>query len=149
MSHPPEIQSAHAILLVSGRYALQLRDNKPTISSPGTWSLFGGMIQPGETPMQTIKREIAEELGLEPRQFHPFGFQDYYSDFEKAVIRTWFFSCEVTRLWPGHRLTEGQAAAVFAFEELAGLPMPPVMRQVLTRFHQAPETGSKPSGDNR
>jgi 8-oxo-dGTP diphosphatase len=149
MNHVPEIQSAHAILLVSGGYALQLRDDKPTISAPGTWSLFGGMIRQGETPMQTIKREIAEELGLEPGQFHPFGFQDYYSDFEKEVIRTWFFSCEVTRLWPGHQLTEGQAAAVFAFEELAGLSMPPVMRQVVTRFHQAPGAGSEPAGGDR
>lgn len=38
----PEIQSAHAILLVSGNYVLQLRDDKPTISARGQWSLFGG-----------------------------------------------------------------------------------------------------------
>ncbi len=114
---------------------MQLRDEKPTISAPGAWSLFGGMIQKGETPLQTIKREIAEELCIEPGQFQPLGFKDYYSDFEKEVIRTWFFSCEVTRLWPGHTLTEGQGAAVFAFEELSCLSMPPVMRQVLTHFH--------------
>jgi len=137
MNNVIEVQSAHAILLVSGRYALQLRDDKPTISSPGTWSLFGGMIQNGETPLQTIKREIAEELCIEPEQFLPFGFKDYYADFEKEVIRTLFFVADVTPIWDGHILTEGQAAAVFGFEELSDLRMVAVMRQVLTRFHQA------------
>ena len=142
MNNAPEVQSAHAILLVSGRYALQLRDDKPTISSPGTWSLFGGMIRKGETPMQTIKREIAEELCIEPEQFHPSGFKEYYSDFENDVIRTWFYVADVTRIWSEHTLTEGQGTAVFAFEELSGLSMPPVMRQVLIQFHQAQGAGS-------
>lgn len=142
----PKFQSAHAILMVSGGYALQLRDDKPTISAPGTWSLFGGMRRQGETPLQTIQREIAEELGIEPGEFLPFGFQDYYSDFEKDLIRTWFFVADVTGLWPGHRLTEGQGTEVFAFAELARLTMPPVMRQVLTQFHRirsATQTGDE------
>lgn len=136
LDQAPKFQSAHAILLVAGGYALQLRDDKPTISAPGTWSLFGGMMQKGETPLHTIKREIAEELCIEPEQFHPFGYKDYYADFEQEKIRTWFFIADVTLKWSGHILTEGQAASVFAFEELSGLRMPPVMRQVLTHFHQ-------------
>jgi 8-oxo-dGTP diphosphatase len=146
MNNAPEIQSAHAILLVSGRYALQWRDDKPTISAPGTWSLFGGMIQQGETPSQAIQREIAEELCIEPGAFQPFGFQDYFSDFEKVVIRTWLFVSDVTLVWPDHILTEGQGAAVYAFQELAGLSIPPVMRQVLTQFHHEKNVKQCPDG---
>jgi 8-oxo-dGTP pyrophosphatase MutT (NUDIX family) len=73
-----KIQSAHAILIVSERYAMQLRDNKPNISSPGIWSLFGGLIRKGEKPMHAIEREIDEELCIKPERFQPFRFIDYY-----------------------------------------------------------------------
>ena len=125
------MQSSHAILLLDGLYILQLRDNEPDIAAPGTWSLFGGMIQKGETPVEAIKREMAEELCIETCFFQPFGFRDYYSDFEGSVIRTWFFVSDVTSLWPGHRLTEGQDVQVFQFDELLMLAVPPVMRQVI------------------
>ena len=148
LAQAPKFQSAHAILMVSGGYALQLRDDKPTISAPGTWSLFGGLIRPGETPMQTIQREIAEELCIEPGEFLPLGFTDYFSDFEKEVIRTWFFVAEVTGLWPGHKLTEGQGAEVFAFADLARLTMPPVMRRRLTQFHRLKSSTHAGAGSN-
>jgi len=35
----PEVKTAHAILLLSGNYVLQLRDNKSGIAAPGQWSL--------------------------------------------------------------------------------------------------------------
>jgi 8-oxo-dGTP diphosphatase len=127
----PHLQSAHAILRVNNGYALQLRDNRPDIAAPGTWSLFGGMIQEGETPVETIKREIAEELCIETCFFQPFGFRGYYSDFEGSVIRTWFFVSDVTPPWSGHRLTEGQDGRVFRFDALQALVMPSVMRQVI------------------
>lgn len=135
LKNTPKIQSAHAILLVSGRYALQLRDEKPTISAPGAWSLFGGMIQAGEVPLETIIREIEEELCIKPGHFQSFGCKDYYSSFEDDVIRTWFFVSDATRVWDGHILTEGQSTGLFAFEELSCLTIPPVMEEVLTKFH--------------
>jgi 8-oxo-dGTP diphosphatase len=47
-----------------GRVAFQLRDNRPDVSYPDYWGLFGGWLEPGETPEQAIQREMAEELGL-------------------------------------------------------------------------------------
>lgn len=49
-----------------GRYLLQLRDDKPDILHPGAWGLFGGGIEPGETPDQAVRRELTEEIGLVP-----------------------------------------------------------------------------------
>ena|SRR3990167_6105726 len=41
---------------------LQLR-TKDAKKYPGTWGFFGGGIEPGETPVETVKRECFEELG--------------------------------------------------------------------------------------
>jgi ADP-ribose pyrophosphatase YjhB (NUDIX family) len=102
------------------------------------------MIQEGETPVEAIKREIAEELCIETCFFQPFGFRDYYSDFEGSVIRTWFFVSDVTPLWSGHRLTEGQDGSIFRLDELRALVMPPVMRQAIEDY----EARYKQSGES-
>jgi len=47
-----------------GKILFQLRDNKPNIPNPGLWAIFGGGMNPGETPKKTAIREIKEELGL-------------------------------------------------------------------------------------
>ena len=134
--HVPEIQSAHAILLLHDKYILQLRDNKPTIAAPGQWSLFGGLRRASETPFDAIKREIYEELSIKPREFQYLWFSDYSSSFEKEVIRTWFFVSDVSPVWHEHELREGQAARPFDFEQINSLEMPLVMRQTIKRFHK-------------
>ena len=135
----PKIQSAHAILILDGDYILQLRDNKPTIAAAGQWSLFGGEIKLGETPLQTIKREVYEELSIEPAEYSYLWFTDYHSPFAKTIIRTWFFASDVTAVWLGHKLREGKAVRPFRFEQLPRLDMPQVMCQTLERFHQQRE----------
>ena len=134
--HVPKIQSAHAVLILNGNYILQLRDDKPTIAAAGQCSLFGGKIKNGETPLQSIKREVYEELSIKPAEYSYSWFIDYFSPFEKTVIRTWFFASDVTTVWPSHRLREGKAVKTFSFKQLAGLDMPQVMYQALERFHQ-------------
>jgi ADP-ribose pyrophosphatase YjhB (NUDIX family) len=131
----PKFQTSHAILLVSDKYVLQLRDNIPTISAAGQWSLFGGMKNDNETPLQAINREVLEELSVKPGGYKFLWFTDYYSDFERAMIRTYFFVVDVTAVWHEHRLTEGQAVGVFKFEQLADLDVASVMREAIEKYH--------------
>jgi len=137
----PKFQTAHTILCVSGRYILQLRDNKKTISAPGTWSLFGGKIQTGEKPEEAIKREIYEELNIKPKMFRFLWSMDYYSDFEKEMVRTYLFVSDISSVWHDHKLMEGQGVGLFSFEQISNLDIPTVMRETIERFHsQAKET---------
>lgn len=46
------------------RLLLQLRDDKPTLRYPNTWTLFGGAVEPGEPPVRAVVRELQEELEL-------------------------------------------------------------------------------------
>src|SRR5215211_1512993 len=36
---------------------------------PNVWDVFGGHIEPGEQPEQTLVRELEEELGLKPTKW--------------------------------------------------------------------------------
>lgn len=130
----PAIQSAHAILIVREKYVLQLRDDKPNIPAPGLWSLFGGMKKANETPLAAIRREISEELSIEPSKYQYLGFVDYYASFENDIIRTWFFLSDVTELWAIHKLKEGRAASLFSFNEIRTMDMPLVMKGAIENF---------------
>src|SRR5205085_11015572 len=55
-----------ALIVVDGSgYLLQRRDNVPQIFFPDHWGLFGGAIDPGETPEAALRRELREELMLD------------------------------------------------------------------------------------
>ncbi|HUD88228.1 MAG TPA: NUDIX domain-containing protein [Xanthobacteraceae bacterium] len=54
--------AAAIIVTGDGRYLLQLRDDIPGIFYPGHWGCFGGAIGAGETPLEALRRELAEEL---------------------------------------------------------------------------------------
>ncbi len=58
--------AAAAIIRVdAGGFLLQLRDAKPDIWYPDSWGLFGGGVEPGEDPLEALKRELREELELD------------------------------------------------------------------------------------
>jgi 8-oxo-dGTP diphosphatase len=57
------LEIAVAMLERQGQWLLQLRDDIAGIVHPGTWGLFGGHLDPGETPEQAVRRELLEEIG--------------------------------------------------------------------------------------
>ncbi len=60
------VEVALAMLQRDGRWLIQLRDESPTIVAPGCWGLFGGHLEPGETPGQALRRELLEEISWQP-----------------------------------------------------------------------------------
>ena len=65
----------------AGKLLIYLRDDKPTISFPNHWDLFGGMVEQGETPQQALVREVQEEIGVTLNGFTLF--KQYYSGSEQ------------------------------------------------------------------
>lgn len=62
----PTVPTTTAALLVNDRrqYLLHLRDANKPIQNAGQWSLPGGHPEEGESPEETIARELLEETGL-------------------------------------------------------------------------------------
>ena len=71
------VHVAIAILYQQGQFLMQLRDNITGIVYPGHWGLFGGHLEPGETPVVAVERELIEEIGHAPPGLSEFGC---YSD---------------------------------------------------------------------
>ncbi|MFS4505069.1 NUDIX hydrolase [Clavibacter sp. Sh2141] len=118
----------------AGRILLQLRDDIPTIPFPGMWAIPGGMLEPAETPLACIVREVAEELGVEIAP----------ADVTHLMTRTRSYGVEHTftaRLdVPAEeiRLTEGQRVAWFPVAEAVELGLAyedaDVLREVAERI---------------
>ncbi|MFH1855426.1 MAG: NUDIX domain-containing protein [bacterium] len=103
------------------KYLFVLRDNKPNIPEPNMWGLLGGGIEQNERPIDTVKREIKEELDIEV-----FNIKHIYS--KKKVHTVQGQEYEIN----GHYfmgetniedlsnivLNEGQKASFFSLEEI-------------------------------
>lgn len=123
---PERATHAHALIRVDGKYALQLRDDDaPT--SPGVWGLFGGTIEPDESPWAAIVREIAEELDLDAGAAVSIGQYEH----------TAMFVFEATDHWPAHVLHEGQAAALFTAEQTLKLNLAPHVKLAIQDYEAA------------
>ena len=68
---------ALAMLKRDGLWLLQLRDNIENILYPGHWGLFGGHLDPEETPLQAVMRELKEEINWAPNQPLQHWFSDH------------------------------------------------------------------------
>jgi 8-oxo-dGTP pyrophosphatase MutT (NUDIX family) len=130
--------TAAIILGADGRYLLQQRDDKPEIFYPGHWGLFGGAMEPGETPAEGLARELREELGLATSRAEKFvGFRFDLSALAQGTVERQIF---VVRLSPGQERTltlgEGRAMRFFAPHEwMPPLPMVPYDSFALWLYH--------------
>lgn len=113
-----------------GRVILQHRD-KDAPTRPGYWSFFGGQMEEGETPEQTVRRELKEELGIELADLK--FFKRYEHQGEDGVREVFIFIAPLTipieRLKKQQR--EGQGLGIFTFEQLKDLKISDNSRAIL------------------
>ncbi|WP_295475322.1 NUDIX hydrolase [Synechococcus sp. UW140] len=106
----PEV--ALAMLEREGRWLLQLRDDIDGIVYPGTWALFGGHLESGESPAQAVQRELKEEINWTTTQLEP-----WFSQSSPQRIAH-FFRAALTVPLSALTLLEGQDMALASLEEL-------------------------------
>ena len=116
--------AAAIILTEDGRYLMQLRDDIPGIFYPGHWGCFGGAIGAGETPLQALRRELAEELEFTAtagEEFISFDF-DLTRLEQGRKFRTYFeFAVSADQI-ARFVLHEGAGLRTFTANELFALP---------------------------
>jgi 8-oxo-dGTP diphosphatase len=103
---------ALALLEREGRWLLQLRDDVPGIVAPGHWGLFGGHLDPGETPEQALRRELLEEIAW---QAGPLTFA-FRQDRPERVLH--YFHAPLPVPLEALRLLEGQDLALVSLAEM-------------------------------
>jgi ADP-ribose pyrophosphatase YjhB (NUDIX family) len=116
-----------------GRLLLVLRARAP---AAGTWSLPGGRVEPGETDAEAVRREVAEETGLDVEPGPLVGSVDRDGP-GGVVYEIHDYDCTVT----GGTLVAGDDAAEVRWVDHAavrGLPCSPGLVETLTAWAVLP-----------
>ncbi len=106
------VEVALALLERDGLWLLQLRDDIEGIVAPGCWGLFGGHLEPGESPEEGLRRELQEEIAYTAANLQPWWRLE-----NDGRVRHFFrgpLSCPLGDL----RLLEGQDLALVSLKEL-------------------------------
>lgn len=153
----PEAANASALIYNDrGEYLLHLRDYFPgLIWEPGMWSLLGGGREPQDATLEdTVRRELAEEAGLDLADLTPFA-TEYASDDAGATVSIAIY----TGRWNGDprelHLTEGVMLAWFTPDDLHRLRIADTTSDLVRRHaasfpaNTAPRSGLAPQEERR
>ncbi|MBU1110978.1 NUDIX domain-containing protein [Patescibacteria group bacterium] len=125
------MKKAVKIILVNkdNKVLLQLRDAQHSHS--GSWSLFGGHIDEGETPADALIREIKEELNHELTNFQ-FIKKTMVDTFGEVYWYQGIMNVGLSEL----TLIEGDDFNFFTYGELSKLKISPESKKRLIEFFE-------------
>ena len=110
---PFYIEISQAFIAIDNRFLLQLRDFKPTIVYPGHWGFFAGHWETGETAEAAMRRELQEELSLQPQDLNFLG-----SFIVEGNRRIHVHKFQLNNGLESLTLQEGQEIGAFTKEEI-------------------------------
>jgi 8-oxo-dGTP diphosphatase len=125
---------AGALFDADGRVLLAQRPEGKHLA--GGWEFPGGKVDPGETALQALKRELREELGIETHSARPLIAYEHPYPHRTVLLDLW----HVTEYSGVPRPLEGQPLKWVATEALekvgllaADAPMVPAIREIVGR----------------
>lgn len=118
------LNSKHQVLLV-------LRDNKSYIPFPNTWALLGGYMEENESPEQSIRRELLEEMELELDEVKFFNSY-YWEECDEHIFWTQI-DLDISKT----KLHEGQKLAYFSRSEIDCLEFASHYHKILVDFYDS------------
>jgi len=121
MSRKILLVAACALLDADGRILLAQRPEGKSLA--GLWEFPGGKVEPGETPEETLIRELDEELGIQTKEacLAPLTFASH--TYETFHLLMPLYVCRRFEGIPHGR--EGQAIKWVKPNALRDYPMPP------------------------
>jgi len=125
---------ADGLLLRDGRLLLERRPEDAR-AAPGAWDSPGGHVEPGESPMDALRRELLEELGLRDVRADVLAVLDEVEAATGEVFRHHVF---VVGAWAGEpRAREGQSLAWWPLADARALrDLQPVTAEALAALQR-------------
>lgn len=120
-----------AFILSGDKILLFLRDNVSTIPFPNCWSFPGGQMEEGETPQETVTRELQEEVTYVPKNLTPLGFTDNKNN--KVYIFMARVSKEEEALFK-HVPGEGQKIGFYKVDEVKNMKLTPGLKYYADKY---------------
>ena len=123
----------------NGKLIAQQRDDKPGITNPGMVSLFGGTSHEGESPIETLRRELQEELELEVSSNNLLLQTVKHENGTNVACSIYIITgVDAEKL----KLHEGAGFAVGTPEDLLSRPVTGVTQQAIEAFVEAQDSVS-------
>ena len=123
----------------NGKLIAQQRDDKSEITNPGMVSLFGGASHEGESPIETLRRELQEELELEVSSNNLLLQTVKHENGTNVACSIYIVTgVDAEKL----ELHEGAGFAMGTPEELLSRPVTAVTQQAIEAFVEAQDSVS-------
>ena len=123
---------------LDGHRVLLLEKNRPSFLA-GQWMGVAGHIEPGETPLEAVRREAEEESGLRVNDWIELGMVRGQVNPDDQI----FMFAARTDLSVARTLTD-ERVAVFAWDEVEALPLGLAVQEIMDRLRAFAAESSTP-----